>query len=342
MVDRDKQGEADEDVSVDPLYIDLSVAEVVKRAGVRLDAFTLMEASQDLALGQAVRRACENIVDARDWAPVQPPSWLDALPSDAPVIIRGAFHDHLTTASQAAATLLEARERQDKGLLTRTEAISILFNRLPGWASSPEHAAKQLDSAAQGGQIIYLHPRRSNSPLEQSDDDCGGLYPWWITDDGEAHIAVTKLYGWLSEADRTLLESARPSGAPRASERTGCGNEVRPLATPAELIAAFGPPFTQINDKWFKKITDRPGMERARIRKGTGGRGRSAHPPLFCPIAVMRELMHSSRGKDNVLSEAMGRLRLKQHFPDAYEIYLRENGDTDMFSNSPVPPARDK
>lgn len=322
MVDRDKQGEADEDVNVDPLHVDLSLAEAVKRAGVRLDAFTLMDAAEDPAFAERVKLACEKVVDARGWAPSDPSLMLSQLAEDASVFVRSALEDCLATVQQARKLLSEARVRQTSGYLTRSEAVYLLSTHVPGWEGRQTQVADSIDRAAAEGVILYRHPV-IRDVLHPTPDSVGGLYPWWQTDDGEAVIEIDRLNEWLHSIGfrDTLLQV--PSGEAEPAQTGGGMAYTRPLATAEELIDAFGTA-VGMDKSWFSNLSDRPGLKQARKVKGTGGQGRNYRPPLFCPREVMEWLTRPSRGLARPLSLTYGSQILQRKFPDAYAAYERE------------------
>lgn len=90
------------------------------------------------------------------------------------------------------------------------------------------------------------------------------------------------------------------------------------LATPKELIAAFKS-FTEMDESWFKRIDDTPGLKAARRYAGTGGR--SYEVPLFDPYKVMLWLVNPKRKKGTPISEKTAWRMLKAHFPKSHEAH---------------------
>jgi len=89
------------------------------------------------------------------------------------------------------------------------------------------------------------------------------------------------------------------------------------LATPEELVAAFGP-FTGMNLGWFRKLGDTPALERARRVPGQGGRAQ--RDPLFHPYEVMTWLADPKRKKGRPLPVETAWRRFREYFPSAYRL----------------------
>lgn len=89
------------------------------------------------------------------------------------------------------------------------------------------------------------------------------------------------------------------------------------LATPAELLDAFQ---HWLKAEWFDNLSDRAWLRNARRHKGKSGRNGAA--PLFCPFAVMRGLMTSTRGER--LPQVRGWHILREKFPAAYAAHEHE------------------
>lgn len=87
------------------------------------------------------------------------------------------------------------------------------------------------------------------------------------------------------------------------------------LATPAELVAAFGPS-TGMDRSWFAKLDDAPRLKDARRIVGKSGRG--GWEPLFCPYTVMAWLIAPKRKKGRALNAGRGWGLLERSFPKVY------------------------
>lgn len=92
------------------------------------------------------------------------------------------------------------------------------------------------------------------------------------------------------------------------------------VATRKELIDAFGAR-TGMNDTWFKRLADRPGLRDARRHPGQGGRNK--FDPLFCPYSVMQWLTTKPRRGDSrrQLPVETGWRLLQSHFMKVYNSY---------------------
>ena len=88
------------------------------------------------------------------------------------------------------------------------------------------------------------------------------------------------------------------------------------LATPDELIKAFGP-CTGMDQSWF----DKPEGKFLMAKKVNGKSGRRPHPPLFCPYEVMQWLISPRRKKGQKISVLTGWRQLKKHFSNVYDRY---------------------
>lgn len=92
------------------------------------------------------------------------------------------------------------------------------------------------------------------------------------------------------------------------------------LATPKQLINAFGSR-TGMNESWFKRLSDSPGLISARKQIGRGGSRSSFIEPLFCPYEVMLWLFTCRKKNSNKLSENIGWKVLKRSFRPVYDKY---------------------
>ena len=139
---------------------------------------------------------------------------------------------------------------------------------------------------------------------------------------------------WLDWAiERGLYIQKQESGAISIQPVVG-GSESEPiprhlLATPAQLIAAFGV-FTGMNKAWFNKLSDKPQLLAAKHKAGESGRGGTA--PLFYVFPVMQWLIDPKRkaGKtDQTMLESTGWRMLQAHFPEVYDQYEAHAPDPD-------------
>lgn len=97
------------------------------------------------------------------------------------------------------------------------------------------------------------------------------------------------------------------------------------LATPAQLIRAFGP-LTGMDKSWFKSLGDKPGLRAARHTPGVAGRRGSE--PEFQVFEVMKWLIDPKRRCGRKASENYGWRMLEVHFKRAYQHYEHLKPDT--------------
>lgn len=98
------------------------------------------------------------------------------------------------------------------------------------------------------------------------------------------------------------------------------------LATPAKLIAAFGP-LTGMNKSWFNNAKDTPRLLAARHTAGKGGR--KGREPMYCVFPVVQWLIDAKRRKGRPMEDATGWRVLKNQFPKVYEEYQTFEPDPD-------------
>ena len=98
------------------------------------------------------------------------------------------------------------------------------------------------------------------------------------------------------------------------------------LATPAELIAAFGTS-TDMSRAWFNNVKDAPQLMAARHTAGQGGR--NFREPLYAVFSVMEWLIDPKRRKGKLIQVATGWRILKSQFPKVYDEYQGQEPDTD-------------
>lgn len=96
------------------------------------------------------------------------------------------------------------------------------------------------------------------------------------------------------------------------------------LATPAELIAAFGKS-TGMEKAWFNKPEGK--LLAARCKAGQGGK--NFREPFYAVFAVMQWLIDPKRGKGNRITVATGWRILKSQFPKVYDEYQGQEPDPD-------------
>lgn len=124
------------------------------------------------------------------------------------------------------------------------------------------------------------------------------------------------------QAQQSPQETPAPEPAPAAPPEADSGIDYSLLATPQQLIEAFGR-FTGMDAAWFDKWADYPVLNNANKVKGTSGRGRTTEP-LFCPFLVMQGLMKKPRKGSNrkeFLTDSKPWELLKRHFPNVYAIH---------------------
>lgn len=141
----------------------------------------------------------------------------------------------------------------------------------------------------------------------------GITIPWldWAIEKG--------LYIQKAEPD---AESTAPVVEVTASEPT----QWHLLATPAELIAAFGLS-TGMNKAWFNALKDKPQLKAARHMAGVGGnRNRE---PLFNVFPVMQWLINPARRAGRPLGADKGWQLFESHFPRAYAEFSVGDPRTD-------------
>lgn len=98
------------------------------------------------------------------------------------------------------------------------------------------------------------------------------------------------------------------------------------LATPAELIAAFGLS-TGMNRAWFNALKDKPQLKASRHMVGVGGnRNRE---PLFNVFPVMQWLINPARRTGRPLGADKGWQLFESHFPRAYAEFSVGDPRTD-------------
>jgi hypothetical protein len=119
----------------------------------------------------------------------------------------------------------------------------------------------------------------------------------------------------VSVADLRAYFEGRVSIEHEAPRYVPSGPDLSKLATPMQLISAFGT-FTGMDASWFDNLRDTPALAQARKVHGKGGR--TSAPPWFCPIEVMQWLVSPRRKKGRRMSEEKGWSLLEQHFPSAY------------------------
>lgn len=98
------------------------------------------------------------------------------------------------------------------------------------------------------------------------------------------------------------------------------------LATPAELIGAFGA-FTGMTKTWFNSPKDTPQLLAARHTAGQGGK--HFREPLYFVLAVVQWLIDPKRRKGKPMSEATGWRIMENKFPKVYEEYQSLAPDAD-------------
>ena len=155
-----------------------------------------------------------------------------------------------------------------------------------------------------------------------------------------------KLYIPKREANKTLLSDtslndqvklamdlkAGAGGAvavpnvPIVGESASAQTQWHLLATPGELIAAFGS-FTGMDKSWFKAVKDKPQLLAARYSLGVSGRGGTE--PFFYVFPVMQWLIDPKRKTGRPMSVAVGWRMLKTYFPKVYEPFEDVAPDAD-------------
>lgn len=124
---------------------------------------------------------------------------------------------------------------------------------------------------------------------------------------------LTEIIGRMREMECETPTSSSAI-APRAADRTSPAPDYARLATPDDLIAAFGG--FGLKQSWFDDLNSRQWLLKARKVRGQGQRGRRC-APLYCPFEVMMGLVEKSRKSQ--LSVNAGWRILEQRFPAAYE-----------------------
>jgi len=131
---------------------------------------------------------------------------------------------------------------------------------------------------------------------------------------------------WLSAEGQPEWTAPTAQAAP---EPKACATPWHLLATPAELIAAFGT-FTGMTKAWFNAAKDTPELSKARHTAGQGGR--NGREPLYFVLPVMQWLIDPKRrkGKDKpTMREATGWRVLRTKFPKVYEEYQDQEPNPD-------------
>jgi hypothetical protein len=134
--------------------------------------------------------------------------------------------------------------------------------------------------------------------------------------------------GWAIESG--LYGQKAEPGAVSTAPVVG-GSEDAPiqwhlLATPAELIAAFGS-FTGMNKAWFNDLKYKPQLKDARGIVGVSGRGGTA--PFFYVFPVMQWLISPARRTGRPLGADKGWQLFESHFPRAYAEFSVGDPRTD-------------
>lgn len=127
----------------------------------------------------------------------------------------------------------------------------------------------------------------------------------------DAVIAEDRLKDLRAERLRLLEKVEAPLKAPLQASRI----DWPLLATPEQLIAAFKPS-TDMEQSWFDKLKDQPGLQEARVVKGISGR--RPEPPWFCPYLVMQWLINPRRKVGRPIRQERAWALLQQHFPKVY------------------------
>jgi hypothetical protein len=136
---------------------------------------------------------------------------------------------------------------------------------------------------------------------------------------------------WLDWAIKKVpcIQKQEPSVVSKAPVVEGSVSEPAQwhlLATPTELIAAFGS-FTGMNKNWFNSLGDKPQLLAARYKLGVSGRG--GVEPLFYVFPVMQWLIDPKRKTGKKMPVPTGWRMLKTHFQKVYEQYEDRAPDPD-------------
>lgn len=149
----------------------------------------------------------------------------------------------------------------------------------------------------------------------------------WIELAGEKGIAIP----WLDWAiERGLYVQKQESGAVSSAPVVG-GSESSPtpwrlLATPEDLITAFGS-FTGMSKVWFNNAKDTPKLKAALHTAGKGGR--KGREPFYYVFPIMQWLIDVKRRKGRPMEVATGWRVLKNKFPDVYQVYQDQEPEPD-------------
>lgn len=107
-----------------------------------------------------------------------------------------------------------------------------------------------------------------------------------------------------------------------SKEQSKAGVNPDLLATPQELVQAFGR-FAGFDRSWFKDLSSKSkSFQASRKRKGT--QGRNAIQPLFCPYEFMKALLEHRVQSRRRMSELTAWKALRRHFSDVYELHKAE------------------
>lgn len=184
------------------------------------------------------------------------------------------------------------------------------FVQAEGLLSAIQEKVQASVTPTQALELVSMSPELARHRVANEPQSC-----CWLLG-AEAHRKWRLLLKQAIEGgELRLLEFSsklpieQPSDVPRTSVQSLAG-----LATPDDLIAAFGPA-TGMNGNWFRNLKDRPGLKVA--REVQGARGRNGHQPLFDTMKVLAYLTGQRRGV-TPLSQRRAWDLLKQHFPRVY------------------------
>lgn len=182
-------------------------------------------------------------------------------------------------------------------------------------------------------------------PAWTQEDRGDGVHRWAVFDPAvrvrREHLSIKRetlervLHAWRNPSPVERLWRARdaspeadlPEPATEFEQlATPAAVDLASLATPAELLDAFP---QWLKAEWFDNLSDRKWLRTARRHKGKSGRSGTA--PLFCPFAVMRGLMTSTRGER--LPQVRGWFILREKFPAAHATHEHERPGAQSVGN---------
>ena len=257
----------------------------LRERGIADDEYTLRLA----VVNEAVEELKQQVVAARKAADEAEDSW------------RRAMVQHLLLpVEQISAEAFGSSVIQDLQVDRRAEAVYQVLS-----------TSEFVDSEAGRALWVLLNEK---DDVEQELHEWTLLHPRTVTEKVELAARKSELQSKLGDISRRLAEAESPARPPASPTSVIPTLNVSLLATPQELVNAFGSRGLKLS--WFKDLASRAWLKSARKVTGRGQRGHLAKP-LFCPLEVMNGLVNRSR-KSNLRVDVGWRI-LEDRFPLVYE-----------------------